>query len=455
MQNENVFLSRQTEKHCIFANHLKGLVAQKMQVHIKSAKVVDPSSPAWSGKTVSIFIENGIIRKISTGKIEVPSTAKVIEAEGLHLAPGFFDMQVNFRDPGHEYKEDILSGCAAAAAGGFTGVAVMPGTNPPIHTKAEIEYVKNKAAGNLVDAHPVGAITHHTDGKELSEMFDMHSAGAVAFSDDKNPISDAGLMMRALLYAKNFKGLLLAHCDEKTVSLNGQMNEGKASTGLGLKGIPALAEEIMIARNIFLCEYTGGKIHFQSVSTAGAVELIRAAKKKGLKVTASVNAHHLALDDSSLKDFDTNCKVNPPLRTKADMDALKKGLADGTLDAITSDHSPEDEENKRVEFDYAAFGMIGLETCFALANTYGNLKLADLVKKLSINPRLILGLAAPKIKEKEKANLTLFIPNKEWKLEAKDIRSKSKNTPFIGKKLKGKVLGVLNNGKLELVSDKA
>lgn len=425
-----------------------------MHLLVKSARVVDPNSP-HNNKIVNIFIENGIIRKISTGKIDVPSATKIIDADGLHVSPGFFDMQVNFRDPGHEYKEDLLSGCSAAASGGFTGVAVMPGTHPPIHSKAEIEYVKNKAAGNLVDIFPVGAITHNTDGKELSEMYDMQTAGAVAFSDDKKPVSDAGLLMRALLYTKNFNGLLLAHCDEKTVSLNGQMNEGKTSTGLGLKGIPALAEEIMVARNLFLCEYTEGKIHFQSVSTARSVELIREAKKKKLNVTASVNAHHLALDDSALNNFDTNYKVNPPLRIKEDIDALKKGLADGTIDAITSDHSPEDEENKKVEFDYAAFGMIGLETCFALANTYSALKLNDLVKKFSTRPREIFGLVIPKIKEKEKANLTLFLPNKEWKFEEKDIRSKSKNTPFVGKKLKGKILGVLNNGKLQLVADKA
>jgi len=432
-----------------------------MHLLVKSARVVDPNSPHHN-KTVSILIEYGIIRKISSGKIDVPSTTKIIEAEGLHVSPGFFDMQVNFRDPGHEYKEDLLSGSLAAASGGFTGVAVMPGTHPPIHTKSEIEYIKNKTAGNLVDVFPVGAISHNTDGKELSEMYDMHTAGAIAFSDDKKPVSDAGLLMRALLYTKNFsagggsarggQSTIMVHCDEKTISLNGQMNEGKTSTGLGLKGMPALAEEIMVARNLFLCEYTGGKIHFQSVSTARSVELIRDAKKKKLNVTASVNAHHLAQDDSALSDFDTYYKVNPPLRSKADIDALKKGLADGTIDAITSDHSPEDEENKKVEFDYAAFGMIGLETCFALANTYSNLKLNDLIKKFAIRPREIFGMAAPKIREKEKANLTLFLPNKEWKFEEKDIRSKSKNTPFIGKKLKGKIVGVVNNGKLEFPS---
>jgi len=425
-----------------------------MQLLIKSAKVIDPSSP-YNGKTVSIFIENGQIHKIQSGKFEAGSEVRTIDIAGLHVSPGFFDMQVNFRDPGHEYKEDMASGCRSAASGGFTGVAIMPGTHPPIHSKAEIEYVKNKAAGNVVDVLPVGAITHHLDGKELSEMYDMHTAGAIAFSDDKKPVSDAGLLLRALLYLKNFKGLLMAHCDEKTISLNGQMNEGKTSTGLGLKGIPSIAEEVMVARNIFLCEYADAKIHFQSISTLKSVELIREAKKKGLKVTASVTAYNLVLDDSALQDFDTNYKVNPPLRTKTDLAALKKGLTDGTIDVITSDHTPEDEENKKLEFDYAAFGMIGLETCFAIANMYSGLKLNDLVKKLCIRPREVLGLTVPKVKEKEKANLTLFLPDKEWKLEAGDIRSKSANTPFIGKKLKGKIVGVLNNGKLELVSDKA
>lgn len=421
-----------------------------MNILIKSARVIDPNSPHHN-KSVSILIENGTIVQVTSSKLQATSSvSQIIEAEDLHVSPGFFDLQANFRDPGHEYKEDLLSGCSAAAAGGFTGVTVMPGTHPPIDNKSQVQYVKKKTAGNLVDVFPVGAITHNTDGKELAEMYDMHAAGAVAFSDDKKPVSDSGLMMRALLYAKDFKALIMAHCDDKTISLGGQMHEGKMSTSLGLKGIPALAEEVMVARNLYLCEYTGGRMHFSSVSTAGSVALIREAKKKGLKITASVNACNLALDDSALKDFDTSCKVNPPLRTKADINALKKGLADGTLDAIASDHSPEDAENKNVEFDYAAFGMSGLETAFALANSVLTpAKIALLVRLLAINPRKILGLPVPKIKAGEKANLTLFLPNKEWKLEEKNIRSKSKNTPFIGKKLKGKIAAVVNNGMAE------
>lgn len=418
-----------------------------MNLFIKSARVIDTDSP-YHDKKVNILIQDGYIRQISNSEILIPDSSYVMEAEGLHVSPGFFDLQVNFRDPGYEYKEDILSGCAAAAAGGFTGVAVMPGTFPPVDNKSQVEYVKKKSTGNIVDVFPVGAITYNVAGKELAEMYDMHLAGAVAFSDDKKPVSDSGLLLRALLYAKDFNGLLFVHCEDKTISLNGQINEGKISTSLGLKGIPSLAEEVMVARNIHLCEYTGGRMHFCSVSTAGSVALIREAKKKGLRITASVNAYNLALDDSALKEFDTNCKVNPPLRTRADVVVLKKGLADGTIDAIASDHLPEDAENKNVEFEYAAFGMIGLETCFALVNTYADkLKLSDIVNKLSVKPRKILGLPVPKIKVGEKANLTLFLPNKIWTFEERFICSKSKNTPFIGKKLRGKVIGVVNNGK--------
>lgn len=420
-----------------------------MEIFIKSARVIDPGSP-YHNKTISILIRDGIIREMGAVRGPVSKSAQIIDQQGLHVSPGFFDMQVSFRDPGHEYKEDLDSGCKAAAHGGFTGVALQPGTHPPVHTKSEIEYVKKKSAGNLVDVHPYGAITQNLQGKELAEMYDMHTAGAVAFSDDKHPVKDAGLLLRALLYVRNFGGLLIPFCDDATVSLQGMMHEGKVSTTLGLKGIPALAEDIMVARNLFLLEYTGGRMHFPTISTAGSVELIREAKKKKLKVTASVNAHHLALDDSAAQGFDSHVKVNPPLRSKEHIAALKKGLSDGTLDAIISDHAPEDAENKNVEFDYAAFGMTGLETCFGLAVTYSGLPLTGVIKALAVQPRKILGLPVPKVRKNEKANLTFFLPNKEWKLEEKHILSKSKNTPFLGKKLKGKVIGVVNNGQVRL-----
>ncbi len=418
-----------------------------MTILLRSAKVTDPNSP-FNSKTVDILIESGMIRSIRT-KITPPAGAIVIEEKNLHVSPGWFDMQVNFRDPGFEYKEDLLSGCKAAAAGGFTSVAVMPSTHPPVHTKAEVEYIRKKTAQEAVTVYPVGTVSHRLEGKELSEMYDMHTAGAVAFSDDKHSISDAGLLLRALLYAKNFGGLVMTHCDEKSISMDGKMNEGPVSTSLGLKAMPALAEEVMLARNVFLAEYCNAPIHISSVSTKGSVELVREAKRKGVKITCSVNAHHLALGDSSLDDFDTNFKVNPPLRTKADTAALVRGLEDGTIDCIASDHSPEDVENKMIEFDHAAFGMTGLETAFALANMHkGKLSLQKLIEKIAVNPRKVLKLPVPKIKEREPASLTLFDPGRSWTLSEKDILSRSKNTPFIGKRLLGKALGIINKGTL-------
>jgi dihydroorotase len=393
-----------------------------------------------------------VIKAIKAGIRPGPST-KIFEAKNLHVSAGWFDMQVNFRDPGFEYKEDLISGTTAAAYAGITGVALMPTTSPPLHSKAEVEYVHNKTKQTLTEVHPIGALSRKLEGKDLSEMYDMHLSGAVAFSDDKHAVADAGLLTRALLYAKNFNGLILTYCDDHGISLDGKMNEGPASTSLGLKGIPALAEEVMVARNIFLSEYTGAALHFSSISTRGSVELVREAKKKKLKVTASVNAHHLALDDSYLSGFDTNYKVSPPLRSKADIAALKAALADGTIDAIASDHLPEDTETKVIEFDHAAFGMTGLETLFPIANmNRGNMKLDQLIAKISTAPRKILGLPQPKLKAGETANLTFFDPDLHWTISEKDLHSRSKNTPFMGTKMKGKALAVFNRGKfLEII----
>jgi dihydroorotase len=416
-----------------------------MKLLIQKARIIDPES-TWNGKIADVMIDNGVVTEI--GEKLAASGAEVFTAANLHVSPGWFDMQANFRDPGFEYKEDLDSGAAAAVSGGFTGLALMPSTQPPIHSKAEVEYIRNKAKHTPVDIFPVGTVSHQLEGNELSEMYDMHLSGAVAFSDDKKPIKNSGLLLRALLYSKNFNRLIMTHCEEKSLSADGKMNEGVTSTTLGLKGMPALAEEVMLARNIQVLEYSGGNLHIASVSTANSVDLIRAAKAKGLQISASVNTHHLVLDDKALFDFDSNLKVNPPLRGAADIAALKKGLADGTIDVIVSDHAPEDTENKELEFDFAAFGMLGLETAYALANSYSGLTPEQLVNKMAVNPRRLLGLDVPSIKIGNKANLTLFDPTLTWSFTEKDIRSKSRNTPFIGHTFKGKALGIVNKGKL-------
>jgi len=414
-----------------------------MGLLIKQAKIIDPNSP-HNGKKLDILIEKGKIKSI---RKRISSKSPIISGKNIHVSPGWFDMHVNFRDPGDEQKEDLNSGCAAAASGGFTGVAVMPGTNPPLHAKANIEYIKNKAKGNVVDVHPIGALSYNLEGKQMTEMFDMHLSGAVAFSDEKNPVSNAGFLSRALLYVNCFNGLIITHSEDKNITLDGKMNEGESSTALGLNGMPALAEEVMITRDVYLAEYTQSRLHFATVSTKRSVDLIRNAKRKGINVTAEVAAHHLALDDSYLAGFDSNFKLNPPLREKKDIRALKRGLADGTIDSICSDHCPEDVETKIKEFDLAEFGTIGLETTYAAANTHSGLSVSQLIQKLCIAPRTILGLNVPKVSTGESANLTIFDPVQKWTFTEADIKSKSANSPFLGVEFTGKVIGVYNNGK--------
>lgn len=420
-----------------------------MNILIKQARIIDSNSP-YNGKIMDVLIENGIITSIKS-KISAAKNTKIIEGDDIHISNGWMDMQVNFCDPGFEHKEDLNSGIKAAAAGGFTAVAITSGTNPPIHSKAQVQYIKNNTADAIIDVYPIGTATHNREGNEISEMYDMQQAGAIAFSDDKSVISNAGTLMRALLYSKNFDGLVITHCEDKSISHEGQMNEGEISTKLGLKGMPALAEELMIIRNISLAEYTDAPIHIANVSTTKSTELIREGKAKGLKITASVNAYSLALDETLLVGFDSNYKLNPPLRTKADTEALKKGIADGTIDAITSDHRPQDIESKDVEFDQASNGMIGLESAFGLINSNrGKLKLENIIEALSNKPRSIFKIKALMIKEGQPANLTIFNPELDWKFEKKHIRSKSSNTPLIGAKFKGKVIGVINNKQMQL-----
>ncbi|MBL0049402.1 MAG: dihydroorotase [Bacteroidetes bacterium] len=414
-----------------------------MDLLIKSAKIVDSTS-AWNGKKSDILIENGYIKKIGTD-LKVEKSFPVFEAADLHVSIGWFDLQVNFNDPGLEHKEDLQSGCKAAAFGGFTGVACMPSNHTPTQSKSEVEYILTKTRNQAVDVFPIGALSKNMEGKEMTELFDMHSAGAIAFSDNKKPISDAGLLSRALLYAKGFEAKIIHYPEEAQLALGGKISEGKMSTHLGIKGIPALAEELMVARDIALCEYNSYSIHLSNISTAKSVEMVREAKEKGIKVSCGVAVHNLVADETALNDFDSNYKVKPPLRTLEDVEALWAGLLDNTIDVICSDHSPQDIESKEREFDHAAFGMIGLETCFGLIQLANQrMELHHLLDKISRAPRNIVALEVPAIEEGSAANLTLFAPNTSWKFSANNIQSKSKNTPFIGKELKGKVYGIIN-----------
>lgn len=420
-----------------------------MKILIRSAVIVDPSSKHNGSKT-DILIEDGTIKHIAKPGSIKEKADKIIEHSGLHVSPGWFDMRVNFREPGFEYKEDLISGCNAAAAGGFTGVLAMPSTHPPVHTKSEVEFIRNKTQSQPVDVFVAGTLSHNHEGEHLSEMYDMFSSGAVAFTDDKKPVQDAGLMLRALMYAKNFGGLVISFAHEASIAVNGKVNESVTATKLGLKMMPAVAEEIMLTRDIYLAGYAETKIHFGPLSASRSVELLREARKKKIPATAEVAAHQLMLDETLLTDFDSNYKVMPPLRSQADRQALISGLKDGTIDIISSDHSPEDIENKQREFDHAAFGIIGLQTAYAVANTALKkvLTTEEIIRKISVNPRKILNIPVPVIEENQPANLTLFNPELEWVFKESEIKSRSKNTPFIGKKFTGKALGIINKGQV-------
>ncbi len=414
-----------------------------MNLLIKSATVIDPNSP-FDQQTVDLLIEKGVITRIGTG---IEANVEAVDAEGKYVSPGFFDLNCNIGELGLETKEDIYTGTKAAAAGGFTGIALMPNTSPPVHSKAEIEYLLNRAKNNLVDVFPLGTISNKRDGVHLAEMYDMYKSGAKAFTDGNRPVQDAGLMERALLYAQGFEALILSYPEDTAIAGKAKVNEGEIRTLLGIKGIPSLAEELMIARDLYLAEYTGSKIHFSTISTTRSVELIREAKRNGLEVTCDVAAHHLVLTDDTLTGFDSLYKVKPPLRIYDDVNALLKGLNDGTIDAIVSQHTPHEVEFKDVEFEVAEFGMIGLQTAFALALMAG-LDLNLIIRKLAVSPREILNVEIPVINEGQHANLVLFDPGAEWAYNRKNNQSKSYNSPFIGQNLKGEILVTINNNQI-------
>jgi len=413
-----------------------------MQILLKNVRIFDGITESGAQ---DMLIRHGHIEAVGD-HIPTPKGAEVWESLNLCVSPGWLDVGVYAGDPGYEHREDLATAAAAAAAGGFTAMACFPNTDPALHTKSEILYVKNKARDLPVRCYPIGAISQSCEGKDLAELFDMHTAGAVAFSDGKRAVQDAGLLLRALQYAKAFNGLVINVPHHKTIAAGGQMHEGVMSTSLGLKGLPALAEELMVQRDLSLLEYSEGRLHIHLISTTRSVALIRDAKKAGLPVTCSVAVANLCFSDEKLAEFDSNWKIVPPLRSNSDTIALQEGLADGTIDFICSNHTPWHEEAKNLEFPYADFGMIGLETVFALCRTFLGKKLSinDLVEKMSLAPRRVLNLPVPKIAQGERAELTVFDPDAQWVLEEKNIRSKSRNTPFVGQKFKGKVIGVVN-----------
>ncbi|RZL39321.1 MAG: dihydroorotase [Pedobacter sp.] len=416
-----------------------------MNLLVKHVTIADSQSK-FNKQECDVRIVDGKIQSI--GKLSPEKDENVIDAEGAFLTPGFFDLNCVAGDPGFETKEDIQTLTATARAGGFTGLALLPQTSPVVQSKSQVEYIINKAKNNLVDVYPIGALSQNREAKELAELFDMQQAGAVAFSDGDKAIQDDGFMSRALQYAKGFDALVMVYPENKSIAGKSQINESKNSVLLGMKGLPALAEEMHIARDIFLAQYNETKIHITNISTAGSVALIRKAKKDGVQISCDVTAHHLVFTEELLVDFDSNYKVKPPLRSKNDVKALIAGLKDGTIDAITSQHRPEEIEFKNVEFEIAHYGIIALQTVLPLLLRAG-LDAGMIAEKLAINPRKLLNLNVPVIEEGQEANFTVFAAYKKWQFNSLSNQSKSANSPLMGKELTGQVILVYNNSKSE------
>ena len=418
-----------------------------MKLLIKNGEVVNPFGKNQG--MLDILIADGVVAKMEKNIAE--SADETIDAKGLCVFPGFVDMHCHLREPGYEYKEDIYSGSRAALKGGFTTVACMPNTNPVIDTESVVDrvFVKAEEAG-YIKVYPIAAVTKGSRGKELTEMGALVEAGCVGFSDDGRPVQNASMMRLALLYAKNFGALVISHCEDTDIQGDGVMNEGYYSSVLGLKGIPRAAEEVMAARDILLAESYGGRLHLAHVSTRGTVELVRQAKKRGVDMTAETCPHYFSADDSWVSLSDANTKVNPPLRTKDDVQAVIDGLKDGTIDAIVTDHAPHHADEKNVEFDKAAFGFTGFETAFSLcvAHLLGKaLKKTDIVRLMSYNPAQRLGLPGGVIETGQQADITIADLNEKYVLKREDIISKGKNTPFIGQSLTGRVVHTISCGR--------
>lgn len=416
-----------------------------MKLIIRNAKIIDPTSP-FHNQTTDLLIVDGFLQKIETA-LANPDNIEELQLENLHVSQGWFDSSVSLGEPGFEERETLANGLLVAAKSGFTAVALQPNTNPVIDNQSQINFVLSKAKNAATELYPIGALSKASEGIDMAEMFDMKNAGAIAFGDYNKSIANANLLKIALQYVQDFDGLLIAFCQDNTLKGHGVVHEAIVSTRLGLKGIPSLAEELQVARNLFLLEYTGGKLHIPTISTQKSVELIKEAKVKGLQVTCSVAVHNLVLTDEKLDDFDTRFKVLPPLRSETDRQALLEGIHDGTIDMITSDHNPIDIEHKKMEFDGAKYGTIGLESAFASLLTVLPLEL--IIEKLTAG-KATFGIDSQSITEGAKASLSLFNPDGDAIFQKKNILSKSKNSAFLGSAIKGKVYGIVNQGQLIL-----
>jgi dihydroorotase len=416
---------------------------------LKNGRLIDPAK--GRDETVDLQVVDGHIERL--GSNLSASGAQVIDLKGKIIAPGFIDMHVHFREPGFEYKETVATGCAAAAAGGFTAVCCMPNTNPPIDDEAVVRFVRDRgrmALGGVVDVHPIGAVTAGRKGEHLAPLAELSEAGVVGFSDDGDPVHDAEIMRRALEYSAMFDRPIIQHAQDLPLTRGGVMHEGAVSTALGLPGMPGIAEDLMVARDLQLVEYTGGRYHVAHVSTAATVQLVREARSRDLPVSCEVTPHHFTLIDEAVRGYDSNTKMNPPLRPRSDLEGVLEGLRDGTIEVIATDHAPHSFDEKQVEFPAAPFGIVGLETALGLVLTelfYKHvLSLQQIVEKLSLHPRRILGLPPVTIEEGAAANLTIFDPAVEWVVSPELFRSRSRNTPFGGMRLKGRPVGIINNG---------
>lgn len=416
-----------------------------MKILIRSARIIDPSS-SFHHKTKDILIESGVISDISSN-IKEESDVKVIEGKNIHVSNGWIDMRANFCEPGHEYKEDIQSGLKAAAYGGFTGVVLTPTTHPPVDNRASVEFLLSRRKSSPVEIFPLGTVSDKLEGKELSEMYDMQLGGAVAFSDDKKTISSNKLLFKALSYSQGFDGLIMDFPMDYDWIDEGQVHEGVVSTNMGVKGIPEVAEAMMVARDISMLKYAGGRLHLGPISSKLSVKLIKKAKADGLNISAEVNQHSLILTDTVLSDFDSSFKLMPPLRDEKNRQALLRALKDGTIDVISSDHQPQDDDEKKIEFVQSAFGAIGLESAFAISlEALGDLDV--LIEKLSDGPRKVLGMNDYGIEKGQKANITVFNPKLKWVFNRESVHSKTLNSPYVGRQLTGKSLAVINGSKV-------